>query len=91
MGKHDVVIVIPGLIGTTSASQTVTNMVRTFRKIRFGLLVGVGGGAPAPPSHDPRKDIHLGDVVVSFPRDGHGEFRLTVRIVVKILCSTLQS
>ncbi|PON22523.1 pfs domain-containing protein [Trichoderma gamsii] len=72
MGKHNVVIVFPGFIGTTSASQTVTNMVRTFRKIRFGLLVGVGGGAPAPPSHDPRKDIHLGDVVVSFPRDGHG-------------------
>ncbi|KAL2673544.1 hypothetical protein Neosp_011986 [[Neocosmospora] mangrovei] len=48
-------------------------MLRTFQKIRFGLLVGVAGGAPGPPDpKDARKDIRLGDVVVSCPADDEG-------------------
>ncbi|UKZ58049.1 hypothetical protein TrVGV298_011911 [Trichoderma virens] len=42
-------------------------MLRTFRNIRIGLMVGIGGGAPSR-----RHDIRLGDVVVSAPRDGRG-------------------
>ncbi|RHZ49492.1 uncharacterized protein CDV56_102722 [Aspergillus thermomutatus] len=41
-------------------------MLSTFRSIRFGLLVGIGGGVPTP-----KVDIRLGDVVVSTPT---GEF-----------------
>jgi nucleoside phosphorylase len=35
--------------------------------IRMGLMVGIGSGAPSQ-----KHDIHLGDVVVSASRDGHG-------------------
>ncbi|KAL6835271.1 putative kinesin [Trichoderma camerunense] len=42
-------------------------MMRSFPNIRFGLMVGVGGGAPDMESDDPCNDIRLGDVVVSCP------------------------
>lgn len=72
-GEHNVVITWPPRDGTNSAAHTVTNMLRTFPNVRFGLLVGIGGGAPKAPSKDhPSKDIRLGDVVVSTPKDGHG-------------------
>jgi hypothetical protein len=76
MGKHNIVIVFPGsgTYGTNATAQTITNMVRTFRNIRFGLMVGIGGGAPKPPDpKDPLKDIRLGDVVVSDPKGNHGK------------------
>jgi hypothetical protein len=37
-------------------------MLRSFSQIRFGLMVGTGGGAPSE-----KQDIRLGDVVVSSP------------------------
>ncbi len=37
-------------------------MLRSFPSIRFGLMVGIGGGAPSL-----KHDIRLGDVVVSSP------------------------
>src|SRR5580700_7894193 len=47
MGIHNVVITFPGsgTYGTNAAAQMVTNMLCTFPNIRFGLLVGIGGGA----------------------------------------------
>lgn len=75
MGNHNVVIAFPGsgAYGISATAQTVTHMVRTFRNIRFGLLVGVGGGVPkAPHPDDPLQDIHLGDVAVSDPKGRHG-------------------
>jgi nucleoside phosphorylase len=62
--KHNVVIVcLPsGVCGTTSATAAITWMKSTFREIRFGFMVGVGGGAPTR-----AVDIRLGDVVVSRP------------------------
>jgi hypothetical protein len=77
IGMHNVVIAFPGAgsYGTSAAAQTATNMIRTFHNIRFGLMVGLGGGAPKPPHHeDPRKDIRLGDVVISEPKDSHGTY-----------------
>ncbi|XHG08763.1 hypothetical protein AWENTII_011856 [Aspergillus wentii] len=68
IGKHNVVIAFPASSGSHSTIQTVTNMIRTFPKIRFGLMVGVGGGVP----NYPRIDIRLGDVVVSEPGGTHG-------------------
>ncbi|KAL7914207.1 nucleoside phosphorylase domain-containing protein [Trichoderma velutinum] len=72
MAKHNVVIVFPENYGMNTVVQTVTNTIHTFPNIRFGLMVGVGGGVPKSPNSDPRKDIRLGDVVVSLPMNGHG-------------------
>ncbi|KAL4939607.1 hypothetical protein BDV06DRAFT_33609 [Aspergillus oleicola] len=75
MGIHNVVIVFPpqGRSGIVSATHIVTNMIRTFQKIRFVLLVGVGGGAPgAPNASNSYMDIRLGDVIVCCPDGNDG-------------------
>ncbi|OTB05176.1 hypothetical protein M426DRAFT_31693, partial [Hypoxylon sp. CI-4A] len=65
IGNHNVVITcLPkGKIGTISAASVVIYMAGTFPSIRFGLMVGIGGGIP------PR--VRLGDVVVSVPTNEH--------------------
>jgi hypothetical protein len=76
MEGHNIVLAYPGAgeKGESAATYVASNMVRTFEKIRIGLLVGIAGGAPKPPDpEDPLADIRLGDVVVSIPVDGHGE------------------
>ncbi|KAK7224159.1 hypothetical protein V2G26_012162 [Clonostachys chloroleuca] len=67
-GEHNTVIAtLPeGEYGTSSAASVANNMVRSFPNIRFGLMVGVGGGAPSK-----QHDIRLGDIVVSSPGKGH--------------------
>ncbi|RYP47461.1 hypothetical protein DL768_006486 [Monosporascus sp. mg162] len=69
VGKHKVVIaVLPdGEYGIAAAASVARDMLRTFRNVRIGLMVGIGGGAPSR-----RHDIRLGDIVVSAPRDGRG-------------------
>ncbi|KAI3119988.1 hypothetical protein CBS147326_9639 [Penicillium roqueforti] len=69
IAKHYVVIgCLPaGRYGTNSAANVARDMVRTFPHLRFALMVGIGGGAPTA-----QKDIRLGDVVVSQPKDGFG-------------------
>jgi nucleoside phosphorylase len=64
LGEHNVVIAgLPkGKYGLTSAATVAKDMLRSFESIRFGLMVGIGGGAPSP-----KHDIRLGDVVVSMP------------------------
>ena len=61
---HNIVVAsLPaGVYGTTPAATVAKDMLRTFPSIRFGLMVGIGGGAPSS-AHD----IRLGDVVVSEP------------------------
>ena len=61
---HNVVVAcLPsGVHGTTSAATVAIQMLSTFRSIRFGLMVGIGGGVPSKYA-----DIRLGDVVVSKP------------------------
>ncbi|KAH7218857.1 hypothetical protein DER44DRAFT_739024 [Fusarium oxysporum] len=68
IGKHNVVIaVLPhGEYGISSAAGVAKDMLRSFPNVRFGLMVGIGGGAPTP-----EHDIRLGDVVVS--ASGHGK------------------
>jgi nucleoside phosphorylase len=44
-----------------------TQMVSTFKSLRFGLMVGIGGGVPSQDN-----DIRLGDVVVSKPTETFG-------------------
>ncbi|KAN0086979.1 hypothetical protein V8E54_000667 [Elaphomyces granulatus] len=66
---HNVVIAcLPsGIYGTTSATTVANQMLFTFRSIRFGLMVGIGGGVPTKEA-----DIRLGDVVVSKPTGDFG-------------------
>ncbi|KAF3206133.1 hypothetical protein TWF191_001537 [Orbilia oligospora] len=53
--------------GTTNAALVANCMRKTFKRLRFGLMIGVGGGAPSP-----FNDIRLGDIVVSQPTDRSG-------------------
>ncbi|RYN72660.1 hypothetical protein AA0120_g12741 [Alternaria tenuissima] len=62
---HNVVIVcLPaGHIGNNPAATVATQLRAAFKGIRFGLMVGIGGGVPSAEA-----DIRLGDVVVSHPQ-----------------------
>ncbi|RAL07853.1 purine and uridine phosphorylase [Aspergillus homomorphus CBS 101889] len=67
-GHHIVIAYLPnGVYGTVSAANVVSRMLLTFPRLRFGLMVGVGGGVPSKSN-----DIRLGDVVVSKPGGKHG-------------------
>lgn len=67
--EHNVVIAcLPkGCYGTTSAATVAEHMLSSFPAIRFGLMVGIAGGAPSQ-----KHDVRLGDVVVSSPTPKHG-------------------
>lgn len=69
IGEHNIVIAcLPsGAYGTISAATVALQLLSSFRSIRFGLMVGIGGGVPS--SH---ADIRLGDIVVSQPADTSG-------------------
>jgi nucleoside phosphorylase len=64
IGDHNVVMacLTGGRMGTAPAAVVAENMRRTFKNIRFSLVVGIGGGVPSS-----GEDIRLGDVVVSYP------------------------
>lgn len=64
IGEHNVAMAClsGGKMGTGPAAVVAENMRRTFKNIRFALLVGIGGGVPSG-----IKDIRLGDVVISYP------------------------
>ncbi|KAN0080897.1 hypothetical protein V8E54_004101 [Elaphomyces granulatus] len=74
IGQHNIVLAcLPsGTTGISAAATAARDLLRSFPKVRFGLMVGVGGGAPSNPSDDPREDIRLGDVVVSKPEGNYG-------------------
>ncbi|KAH8661810.1 nucleoside phosphorylase, partial [Ilyonectria robusta] len=59
--NHNIVIAcLPfGRVGNNSSATVATQMVSTFPSIKFGLMVGIGGGIPPK--------VRLGDVVVSTP------------------------
>jgi nucleoside phosphorylase len=67
---HNVVIAcLPdGETGNNPAATVAARMAMNFPSLKFGLMVGIGGGAPSPPDYN---DIRLGDVVVS---SATGEF-----------------
>jgi nucleoside phosphorylase len=68
IGVHNVVMVcLPaGQTGTSAAAAVAMQMKAAFPSIRFGLMVGIGGGVPS------EEDVRLGDVVVSQPQKRHG-------------------
>ncbi|KAI8633129.1 hypothetical protein F5Y19DRAFT_290242 [Xylariaceae sp. FL1651] len=61
IGDHNIVITcLPtGKIGTVSAATVAIHMAHAFPSVKFGLMVGIGGGV----SHR----VRLGDVVVGVP------------------------
>jgi hypothetical protein len=69
IGQHMIVIAIlpAGEYGLAAAATVTRDMVCHYPNLRFGLMVGIGGGVPSP-----SKDIRLGDVVVSLPKGGVG-------------------
>ncbi|KAK6005165.1 hypothetical protein QM012_007944 [Aureobasidium pullulans] len=69
IGDHNVVIgcLAAGRTGLVSATSVALKMKSSFRCVRFGLMVGIGGGVPSE-----EHDIRLGDVVVSKPAGQHG-------------------
>ncbi|KAF2470933.1 TPR repeat protein [Lindgomyces ingoldianus] len=69
IGDHHVVLAcLPaGQTGTNSAAAVAMQMKASFPAIRFGLMVGIGGGVPSKGA-----DVRLGDIVVSQPGKGHG-------------------
>ena len=67
-GHNIVVACLPsGVYGVVSAATVAAHMRITFPSIRFGLMVGIGGGVPST-----KNDIRLGDVVVSKPTGAFG-------------------
>ncbi|RDW79149.1 uncharacterized protein DSM5745_06001 [Aspergillus mulundensis] len=64
IGKHNVAIAcLPsGEYGIASAATVATQLLSSFQSVKFGLLVGIGGGIPSRDA-----DIRLGDVVVGLP------------------------
>ncbi|KAK6495559.1 hypothetical protein TWF481_002608 [Arthrobotrys musiformis] len=69
IGRHNVAIsCLPeGRCGVTRAGFVAAHMGRTFPRLKFGLMVGVGGGVPSQDN-----DIRLGDLVISQPTDVSG-------------------
>lgn len=69
IGEHNVVIAgLPnGKYGNTSATVVAMQLLASFDSIRFGLMVGIGGGVPNIDA-----DIRLGDIVVSKPTGTYG-------------------
>jgi nucleoside phosphorylase len=62
IGGHNVTIACLAEYGTNRAAIAAKSMQSTFPSLRFGVLVGVGGGVPSS-----ENDIRLGDLVVSLP------------------------
>ncbi|PWY81729.1 hypothetical protein BO94DRAFT_148466 [Aspergillus sclerotioniger CBS 115572] len=65
-GHRIVIACLPaGVYGTTSAATLATEVRTSFPSLRFGLMVGVGGGVR-------HAGVQLGDVVVSKPSREYG-------------------
>lgn len=67
-GHNVVIAVLPDQeYGLSSAASVAVDMINSFPNIRIEFMVGIGGGAPSA-----TRDIRLGDIVVSSPRDSTG-------------------
>ncbi|KAL4943217.1 hypothetical protein BDV06DRAFT_211251 [Aspergillus oleicola] len=73
-GHNVVVACLPaGIYGTTSAASAVSHLMSTYQNIRFGLMVGIGGGVPRE-----NPDIRLGDIMYDYGKTLHsGRFHRT--------------
>jgi nucleoside phosphorylase len=64
IGGHNVVVTVLPETGNSAAATVATQLLNDFPAIRFGVLVGIGGGIPGDEGED---DVRLGDVVVGQP------------------------
>ncbi|KUL89124.1 hypothetical protein ZTR_06032 [Talaromyces verruculosus] len=68
LSGHNVVLAcLPGTQGKSAAAHVAADLERTFPRVHYRLLVGIGGGVPSD-----KHDIRLGDVVVSMPDGQYG-------------------
>jgi nucleoside phosphorylase len=67
LNGHNIAILCLAEYGVVAAATAAKAMQFTFPQLRFGLMVGVGGGIPSA-----EHDIRLGDIVVSLPTGQHG-------------------
>jgi nucleoside phosphorylase len=69
IGVHNIVAAcLPASqMGTNQAATVTSRMMTSFPALRFGVLVGIGGGVPTD-----ENDIRLGDVVISRPSGQNG-------------------
>lgn len=67
IGDHNIVIARPPQMGPVSAALCAATVNQQFPNVRFALMVGIGAGIPSLP----KRDIRLGDVAISIPRDDH--------------------
>ncbi|KAF3928578.1 hypothetical protein AA313_de0201471 [Arthrobotrys entomopaga] len=65
IGEHKIVIARPTQIGKVSTAQLASKISQQFPNVRFALMIGIGAGIPR------KRDIRLGDIAVSIPREGH--------------------
>ncbi|KAF2229273.1 purine and uridine phosphorylase [Viridothelium virens] len=65
INNHNIVIASLPTTGNSSAAMVITQLRNTYKQVRYGLLVGIGG------VHISNGPIHLGDVVVNEPVDDH--------------------
>lgn len=80
ISDHNVVIAsLPGgSIGPTPATTAAMHMLSSFPSIRIGLMVGIGAAIPKIKMDRKtqklcdRRNIRMGDVVISQPEGGHG-------------------
>ena len=76
LGHHYVVVCcLPmGSTGLSSGTKVAADIARSFPNLKFTLMVGIGSGAPNAAK---KRDIRLGDVVVSVPQGlQHGVVQL---------------
>ena len=69
IGEHNAVIAcLPaGQTGNNSAAVVAVQVKSKFTSIRFGLVLGIGGGVPSDEAY-----VRLGDVVISKPYMHYG-------------------
>ncbi|RHZ51206.1 hypothetical protein CDV55_102182 [Aspergillus turcosus] len=67
-GHNIVIACLPsGVYGLTSATAVISHLRSDFPNIRYGVMVGIGGGVPSKTA-----DVRLGDVIVSKPTGTSG-------------------
>ncbi|KAJ6783353.1 hypothetical protein PWT90_04352 [Aphanocladium album] len=68
INNHNVVVAGLPRTGNCSAATVIAHLKRTFTNVKYGLLVGIGGGVPVKTDHGM---LRLGHVVVSEPTATH--------------------
>ncbi|KAF7596005.1 hypothetical protein BBP40_003784 [Aspergillus hancockii] len=77
---HNIIVVFPPTYGTNAAAHTVTNMLRTFHNIRFGLSVGLGDVVVSQPGGS------NGEIITFYPKESDYQYLLSLTIDGVLQC-----